>query len=348
MSTDTADLGSKIGLLSYLLMSNERVVTTPGTAGTKQFQMFDELFLSPTAEKSLIFTNFDSAYSFGKDLATSFGFNIRVKTSSTNVGHGVTYKYTVCNREGFAASISRKQGKRRRAKESNRCGCPWICKLVGVSAEKISSTVAGTENTSLLRDHEGIVIWFWDRSIKSGPHNHDLDAIDRTENYCIPNSLSSPDQLRLPPFSFTTNVPRDQSPSPSPIGSTSSYVASTFNVNHSDQAFAKKSNFELSHSQAHTNLREMPRESRQIVTHEQNTNSFQLYAERAPLMSMNSLPVTYDTETYSSTSKPYLILLEPKACIQTVVDRHLHVESQVSPVFMTVQNPNVSILQSLL
>ena len=182
-----ADLAQKVQVLGRLLADGRRVVHKQNPyqmLPVERLHQFDDIFLSPDSEHSLIFTDFDGAYDFGKRAAKMFGFGIRIKTSSSNEAHGVTYKYVCCAKEGFAASATAPSARRRRNRESARCGCPWIAKLIGVHMDKVINQSVVADRNRILQKYPtnaNIVVWFWDSSNKSGPHNHQMD-IDRPLN----------------------------------------------------------------------------------------------------------------------------------------------------------------------
>lgn len=130
-----------------------------------------------------VFFYFHDAYAYGKTIAQLLGFDVRIKTSSLNSKHGLVHKYCCCVREGAPLSHTVPESERVRNRESVRCGCPWMTKLVGVRLSQDEFlrylAAAGSNLAEELKQRQQRhpwdgCVWFWDRAVRSFPHNHDM------------------------------------------------------------------------------------------------------------------------------------------------------------------------------
>jgi hypothetical protein len=138
---------------------------------------FESLYLSsPSNPLAYCFTDKNLAYNFGKKLARRLGFDIRIKTSSRNGKHGLVHKYLCCVREGAPLSQHVPEHERIRHRESVRCGCRWMAKIVGVLVHPLELNGYQTQLVQQQQQQQQaeLIVWFWDQAPKTFDHNHDM------------------------------------------------------------------------------------------------------------------------------------------------------------------------------
>lgn len=179
---------------------------------------FTQILLSYNND-SFIFNEFENAFSFGKATAHRFGFTLRIKTSSHNKNHGVHYKYTCCSREGHPpihGSLSRPDAHPKRFSQSQRCGCPFVCRLIGIEMSKMPSNFVSAIASQIYQTQPAIAspiyedqseqhlnlehLWYWDQYERCGSHNHSLAK----SNFDYGQS-SSTDNIQLSNINFSLN-----------------------------------------------------------------------------------------------------------------------------------------------
>lgn len=192
---------------------------------------FDDIFLSQN-NKSFLFTDFNIAFDYGKAIANRFGFSLRTKTSSHNENHGVQYKYVACCREGKPMTATEatesSSSSKRPARESKRCGCPFICRLIGLELDRLPSeflTLAGLQqgNDAIFNNFFSADtkdrLWYWESYDRCGPHNHPLDGNPSEVKLIMPSE--DPDAFPQQQQRYGENTPRISEP-----GSTSNRLFS--------------------------------------------------------------------------------------------------------------------------
>lgn len=175
---------------------------------------FEDIYISRNHQLSYVFTDFQTAFNYGKRAALKGGFSIRTKTSSHNKNHGVYYKYTSCSREGIPFSLQQNDSStaprspifssaqpnpdvhssstRQNMSRSNRCGCLFACRLIGVELDKMPEEFVSTLRPYYQHDIAYSMtsipqpssrkspdlckekVWYWDFYDRSESHNHPL------------------------------------------------------------------------------------------------------------------------------------------------------------------------------
>ena len=140
----------------------------------KDFPDFERVYASCNAD-TFTFATFDTAYLFGKRLATENGFQIRIKTTGFNRKEGIIYKYICCQKQGRPEhGWKPKDGAaRKRKRDSVRCDCKWTCKLMGI---KTSARPASAAEFTELHERDTDLLWYYDRADKGHAHNHTMES----------------------------------------------------------------------------------------------------------------------------------------------------------------------------
>lgn len=189
----TGDTTSRRQLLRFLQKKSDRIVSS-----YQQFPVlmnqnigeFSDIFLATESESFYVFSDFNIAFDYGKRVARHLGFEIRIKTSSNNNRQSIIYKYVACTREGdsqASGSKIRSDSDKASSSRSIRCGCPWICKLIGIGVEtrdgkivlecKDASSGKASNQPRIDRSSQyHTTLWYWNYASQNRVllHNHDV------------------------------------------------------------------------------------------------------------------------------------------------------------------------------